>query len=133
MAAEHVENVKQWENRCKSGCKWLQLCTCNLFGGTNIPEDLEAVARVLAQVLHHEVIYFPSDLCCFVDKVGLIGNVGFGSFRPCRWVDFGALFAAQQRSRGTSATSQFINPPSDLITVKTTIGGEPFARGGNQG
>lgn len=64
MTIEHVENVRLWEKRCKSCCKWLQLCTCNLFGGTNIPEDLEAVARVLAQVLHHEGMLdlVPSDL-----------------------------------------------------------------------
>src|SRR3546814_12038876 len=45
MAIAHVENVRMWETRCKSCCKWLQLCTCNLFGGTNIPEDLEEIGR----------------------------------------------------------------------------------------
>jgi hypothetical protein len=45
-----------WKSRCKFLCKSAQMCTCNLFGGSNITEDLEAVARVLTQFFHHDGI-----------------------------------------------------------------------------
>jgi hypothetical protein len=36
------EDVSAWEGRCKSMCRGIQLCTCGLFGGGAVAEDLEA-------------------------------------------------------------------------------------------
>lgn len=35
-------DIKKWEERCRSVCRGLQYCTCNLFGGSGIAEDLDA-------------------------------------------------------------------------------------------
>jgi len=51
---DYDETIDGWKARCKCLCKSLQLCTCNLFGGSNISEDLETVARVLTNFFHHD-------------------------------------------------------------------------------
>lgn len=59
-----AEDIELYENRCKSLCRSLQLCTCNLFGGSSIQEDLEAVAKIFSNYFHHEgfLDMVPSDL-----------------------------------------------------------------------
>ena len=39
--------TQRWQKRCKTGCKYLQICTCNLFGGHGIGEELETGDSVL--------------------------------------------------------------------------------------
>lgn len=60
-----IEDAKQrWESRCKTGCKYLQLCTCNLFGGHGIGDELETVGALFAHFFHHEgfLDVVPSDV-----------------------------------------------------------------------
>ena len=53
-----------WEKRCRTICKSLQICTCNIFGGSNVAEDLEKVAKILTAFFHHEgfLDVVPSDV-----------------------------------------------------------------------
>ena len=51
---EFDQSLEIWKARCSYLCKGAQYCTCNLFGGGNITEDLETVARVLTTFFHHE-------------------------------------------------------------------------------
>ena len=53
-----------WEERCMSGIKFLQICSCNIFGGGNVGEDLKAVSRVLTNFFHHDgfLDVVPSDV-----------------------------------------------------------------------
>lgn len=53
-----------WEKRCRTMCKSLQICTCNIFGGSNVAEDLEKVAKILTAFFHHEgfLDVVPSDV-----------------------------------------------------------------------
>lgn len=37
-------DIAKWEKRCQSLCRGLQYCTCNIFGGSGIAEDLDAGA-----------------------------------------------------------------------------------------
>lgn len=48
------QEIGAWKSRCARACKFLQHCTCNLFGGAQIAEDLESVARIITEVFHHE-------------------------------------------------------------------------------
>lgn len=48
------EAIQRWEGRCRTLCKSVQICSCNIFGGSNIGEDLEAVAKVLTNFFHHD-------------------------------------------------------------------------------
>ena len=54
----------RWERRCKTLCRTLQLCTCNIFGGGNVAEDLDKVAKILTAFSHHEgfLDVVPSDV-----------------------------------------------------------------------
>jgi len=47
QARDEIWAVMTWEGRCRTMLKSIQICSCNLFGGSNIGEDLEAVAKVL--------------------------------------------------------------------------------------
>lgn len=53
-----------WVGRCRFLCKSIQLCSCNIFGGSNIHDDLEAVAKVLTNFFHHDgfLDVVPSDV-----------------------------------------------------------------------
>ena len=53
-----------WEKWCKTLCHSLQLCTCNIFGGGNVAEDLNKVAKILTAFSHHEgfLDVVPSDV-----------------------------------------------------------------------
>ena len=53
-----------WEGRCKLLMNMLQICTCNIFGGSNVEEDLNTVARVLTNFFHHDgfLDVVPSDV-----------------------------------------------------------------------
>ena len=53
-----------WENRCKSFMKCFQIFSCNIFGGSNIERDLQAVARILTAFFHHDgfLDVVPSDV-----------------------------------------------------------------------
>lgn len=51
-------------DRIKMVAKSIQICTCNLFGGGNIGEDFELMARVLTNFFHHDgfLDVVPSDV-----------------------------------------------------------------------
>ena len=53
-----------WEGRCKLLMNVLQVCSCNIFGGSNVEEDLNTVARVLTNFFHHDgfLDVVPSDV-----------------------------------------------------------------------
>lgn len=53
-----------WENRCKSILKCFQIFSCNIFGGSNIERDLNAVAKILTTFFHHDgfLDVVPSDV-----------------------------------------------------------------------
>jgi sn1-specific diacylglycerol lipase len=53
-----------WENRCKSVMKCLQIISCNIFGGSHIERDLQAVAKILTTFFHHDgfLDVVPSDI-----------------------------------------------------------------------
>jgi hypothetical protein len=61
---DEVEVVRSWRNCCQTMCKSIQICTCNLFGGSNIGDDLEAVARLFTVFFHFEgfLDVVPSDV-----------------------------------------------------------------------
>lgn len=42
MVQKQAGDVEKWEKRCKSLCRGVQYCTCNIFGGSGITEDLDA-------------------------------------------------------------------------------------------
>lgn len=52
------------EGRCKSVMRYIQIVSCNIFGGSNIDEDLNTVARVLTNFFHHDgfLDVVPSDV-----------------------------------------------------------------------
>ena len=52
------------EGRCKSVMRFIQIVSCNIFGGSNIDEDLNTVARVLTNFFHHDgfLDVVPSDV-----------------------------------------------------------------------
>ena len=56
--------TERWHGRCKTGCKYLQICTCNLFGGNGIGDELETVGVIFARFFHHEgfLDVVPSDV-----------------------------------------------------------------------
>jgi len=67
MASEPLDEKwanNAWEQRCRTVCKSLQVCTCNIFGGSNVAEDLEKVAKILTAFFHHEgfLDVVPSDV-----------------------------------------------------------------------
>lgn len=57
-------NATLLEGRCKSIMKILQIVCCNIFGGSNVEEDLTTVARVLTNFFHHDgfLDVVPSDV-----------------------------------------------------------------------
>jgi hypothetical protein len=48
------EAVLTWENRCRSMVRIVRYCTCNIFGGNNVEEGFQQVARVLTTFFHHD-------------------------------------------------------------------------------
>ena len=90
------------EGRCKSVMRYLQIFCCNLFGGSNIDEDLSTVARVLTNFFHHD---------------------GFLDVVPSDVVAGIMLVRIQQRARRQLYTSDVLNPitPStSLLRLKIT-------------
>lgn len=77
------------EGRCKSVMRYLQIFCCNLFGGSNIDEDLSTVARVLTNFFHHD---------------------GFLDVVPSDVVAGIMLVRIQQRARRQLYTSDVLNP-----------------------
>jgi hypothetical protein len=52
---DHVKIVSaEWSRNCRTCCKGVQLCTCNLFGGSQIGNEFDAVGRTLTALFHHE-------------------------------------------------------------------------------
>lgn len=51
----HDENtmVSVWESRCRQLSRYLSLIFCNTFGGGNVEEGVDQVARVLTTFFHH--------------------------------------------------------------------------------
>jgi len=93
-----IEDAKQrWESRCKTGCKYLQLCTCNLFGGHGIGDELETVGALFANFFHHEgfLDVVPSDVAA-----GLV------------------LVRLQQRARVYALKNGSTNPGAPLLTAE---------------
>jgi hypothetical protein len=45
---------KRWESRCRSLVHTLNWLTCSIFGGHNVQEGFEQVARVLTTFFHHD-------------------------------------------------------------------------------
>jgi hypothetical protein len=43
-----------WSSKCKTMCKGIQLCTCNLFGGSHIGNEFDAIGKTLTALFHHE-------------------------------------------------------------------------------
>lgn len=44
----------EWSRSCRICCRGVQLCTCNLFGGSQIGNEFDAVGRTLTALFHHE-------------------------------------------------------------------------------
>jgi sn1-specific diacylglycerol lipase len=72
-----------WQDRCRTGCRCLQLTTCNLFGGHHIGEDLEAVGEIFAQFFHHDgfLDVVPSDVVAGLVLVRLQQRAKVASLR----------------------------------------------------
>lgn len=72
-ARDEIWAVMTWEGRCRTVLKSIQICSCNLFGGSNIGEDLEAVAKVLTNFFHHDgfLDVVPSDVVAGIILVRL--------------------------------------------------------------
>jgi sn1-specific diacylglycerol lipase len=72
-----------WHDRCRAGCRCLQLSTCNLFGGHHIGDDLEAVGEVFAQFFHHDgfLDVVPSDVVAGLVLVRLQQRAKVASLR----------------------------------------------------
>ena len=70
-----------WEGRCKTIMKYLQICSCNIFGGSNIEEDLNSVARVLTNFFHHDgfLDVVPSDVVAGIILVRIQQKAGRNS------------------------------------------------------
>lgn len=45
--------ISVWENRCRQLSRYLSLLFCNTFGGGNVEEGVDQVARVLTTFFHH--------------------------------------------------------------------------------
>lgn len=73
QARDEIWAVMTWEGRCRTVLKSVQICSCNLFGGSNIGEDLEAVAKVLTNFFHHDgfLDVVPSDVVAGIILVRL--------------------------------------------------------------
>lgn len=56
--------LNTWESRCRKLTRSIQTYTCNLFGGGNIQEGFEEVAKVLTVFFHHDgfLDVVPSDV-----------------------------------------------------------------------
>ena len=56
--------LNTWENRCRKFTRSIQICSCNIFGGSNITEGFDEVAKVLTDFFHHDgfLDVVPSDV-----------------------------------------------------------------------
>jgi hypothetical protein len=56
--------LNTWENRCRRFTRRFQIFSCNLFGGSNITEGFDDVAKVLTDFFHHDgfLDVVPSDV-----------------------------------------------------------------------
>jgi sn1-specific diacylglycerol lipase len=79
------------EGRCKAIMRYFQLISCNIFGGSNVDEGLNTVARVLTNFFHHD---------------------GFLDVVPSDVVAGIMLVRIQQRQRRRQLLSQTMNPLS---------------------
>ncbi len=57
-------NQKIWAKRCQALCSCTRFFSCGIFGGANVTQDIDAVARVLTKLFHHEgfLDVVPSDV-----------------------------------------------------------------------
>jgi hypothetical protein len=46
--------IQLWESRCQMMTRYIHLLCCNLFGGGNIEEGFDQVAKVLTTFFHHD-------------------------------------------------------------------------------
>lgn len=62
--AYNSESQKKWEKRCSSLCNCTRFFSCGIFGGSNISQDIEAVAKVLTSFFQHDgfLDVVPSDV-----------------------------------------------------------------------
>eukprot|EP00605_Chrysophyceae_sp_TOSAG23-4_P002276 GSChrysophyteH1.ASY1.ANO1.2521.1 assembled CDS len=53
-----------WEKRCNSLCRCSRFCSCGIFGGSDIAQDIEAVANVMTSFFRHDgfLDVVPSDV-----------------------------------------------------------------------
>ncbi len=65
--------LNTWESRCRKVTKSIQMCSCNLFGGANITEGFEDVAKMLTHLFHHDgfLDVVPSDVAAGIVLVRL--------------------------------------------------------------
>jgi len=83
---DEIWAVMTWEGRCRTVLKSIQICSCNLFGGSNIGEDLEAVAKVLTNFFHHDgfLDVVPSDVVAGIILVRLQQKAKFRRLNAAR-------------------------------------------------
>jgi len=83
---DEIWAVMTWEGRCRTILKSIQICSCNLFGGSNIGEDLEAVAKVLTNFFHHDgfLDVVPSDVVAGIILVRLQQKAQFRRLNASR-------------------------------------------------
>lgn len=70
--------VSTWENRCRTLTRSIQIFGCNLFGGGNINEGFDEVAKVLTDFFHHDgfLDVVPSDVVAGIILVRLEQRAG---------------------------------------------------------
>ena len=118
-----------WERRCRTVCKSLQVCTCNIFGGSNATEDLEKVAKILTAFFHHEgfLDVVPSDVVAGIllvrmqQRAGAGGGAAGGSFghSPVRQSNHNLM-------SGTELLGLTLNPnPNPNLTLTEQLGLSP--------
>jgi hypothetical protein len=56
--------INSWKDRCRRYTRHIQICSCNIFGGSNITEGFDEVAKVLTEFFHHDgfLDVVPSDV-----------------------------------------------------------------------
>ena len=58
------KNQKVWAKRCQAICSCTRFFSCGIFGGANVTQDIDAVARVMTKLFHHDgfLDVVPSDV-----------------------------------------------------------------------
>jgi len=77
------ESQKKWEKRCNYLCSCTRLFSCGIFGGSNISQDIEAVAKVLTNFFHHDgfLDVVPSDVLAGILLVRLQQRRALSQYR----------------------------------------------------